>query len=91
MGPEVAKIVEWICAANPQMRDVDPDADLIESRIIGSLAFAEYLGRIEALSGRAIDPDTLDLEDLRTLRRLEQAYFTPGSEGAVAARRDLSP
>ena len=75
MSPEVETIAAWIRCLHPELVEVDPDLDLIETRLIDSLAFAEYLIRVEQLAAAPIDADTLNVDDFRTLRRLERAFF----------------
>jgi acyl carrier protein len=76
VSPEIAKIVEWIQTLHPELTGIDHDLDLIESRTIDSLAFAEFLIRVEQLARVRIDMETVDLEDFRTLRGLERAFFS---------------
>jgi len=78
MAPEIATIVDWIRSRHPDLAAVDPEVDLIENRIIDSLAFAEFIILVERLAGRAVDVDAMDVDDFRTLARLDRAFFARG-------------
>lgn len=49
-------VVAWIRDRNPELaRTPAPDEDLIEGRVIDSLAFLEFIYLLEELTGRPID------------------------------------
>lgn len=50
-----------------------PDDDLIESGELDSLRFVELLLGIEALTGKQLSPQHLDLDDLRTPNSIVEA------------------
>ncbi|PKV88646.1 phosphopantetheine-binding protein [Streptomyces sp. TLI_146] len=76
---ELAEVVAWIGRRHPEAAGIGPDDDLIESRLIDSLGFLEFIVLIERLSGRPVDVETLDLDDFRSLSRIERAFFSgPG-------------
>jgi len=78
MHPELDQVVEWILARHPELTELDPDCDLIDNRLIDSMSFLEFIALIERLTGRPVDPETLDLDDFRTLNRIEHAFFPAG-------------
>ncbi|HTJ72541.1 MAG TPA: hypothetical protein VL551_33695 [Actinospica sp.] len=51
------------------------DLDLIENRILDSLAVVEFLLLIEECSGRPASLTAVSAEDLRTLRSIERSFF----------------
>lgn len=72
------QIKQWILDRHSEVPDIDPDFDLLESRLIDSLAFVEFLVLVSRLSGEDIDMETIDLDDFRTLRSIEARYFRAG-------------
>lgn len=74
MSPLAAGVVTWITARHPDVGDIDPDHDLIESRLVDSLRLVELIMLIERITGRPVDVDTLDIADLRSLNSLDRAF-----------------
>jgi acyl carrier protein len=66
------RVKKWLLARRPEIGDLAPDQDLVESRVIDSLSFLEFVYFLEELTGREIQvtPDTV--QSLRTLRSIEQ-------------------
>jgi hypothetical protein len=74
------ELIRWIRSKNPDLEgDIAPDTDLIESRLIESLSFMEFVELIEELSGERIDFDTLSIDDFRTLDRINKKFFPPSA------------
>lgn len=73
--PFAADVTDWI-AGNYRRRTgedpgpIDIDADLIESRILDSLSIMNFIAFLEELRGREILPSEIDVETLRTVRRI---------------------
>lgn len=67
------------------------DADLLESGVLDSLQLVELLLLIEQRFGRRIHIESIDLDDLRSLKRLAQLVAEPGAAQSnvreVASRR----
>jgi acyl carrier protein len=76
MSDQMAAVEKFIRDRNPTLDRLDDDLDLIDSRAINSLAFVEFIFLLEELSGEAIDPEALDLENFRTLPAIEAHFFT---------------
>ncbi|MFG1914969.1 hypothetical protein [Micromonospora sp. NPDC048898] len=75
MGME--EIVKWIRSKHPDLQgEIGPDTDLIESRLIASVSFLEFVGLLEALTGERIDIAALDISDFRTLGRINEKFLT---------------
>lgn len=74
---ELTAVRDWIVASNEEASpsDIDIDTDLIESRLIDSMAFAEFLFVLEDLCGKPIPLDDLDLDVFRTLRSIQSHFF----------------
>ncbi|OLZ62600.1 hypothetical protein AV521_41505 [Streptomyces sp. IMTB 2501] len=75
MSRPVTQVKEWILRRHPDRSDIPADLDLIENRLIDSLAFAEFLFLLEELSGRSIDRDNLQVDDFRTLTSIEEKFL----------------
>jgi acyl carrier protein len=58
----------WLRDRNPAAGEIDLDTDLIDSRIIDSLAFTEFLLFLEDVVGHEITLDAKSVVALRTLR-----------------------
>jgi acyl carrier protein len=69
------EVKNWILAKHTDRQDVGADEDLIDTRLVDSLSFIEFIYVIEQASGTKIDMDTLDLGDLRTLAAIEKRFF----------------
>ncbi|MFE6222584.1 acyl carrier protein [Streptomyces sp. NPDC057854] len=68
-------IVDWIRERNPTIESVPADLDLIESRLIDSLGFMEFVLLLEDLIGRELQLDQIDVNHFRTLRSLTDHYL----------------
>ncbi|TCO44781.1 acyl carrier protein [Actinocrispum wychmicini] len=75
----VDQVREWILGRHPELDDVGPDVNLIESRLVDSLSFIELVYVIEGASGAEIDFDTIDLADFQTISAIDKAFFTRGA------------
>jgi acyl carrier protein len=51
------------------------DCDLIENRILDSLAFVEFILLVEEHSGREISIDSVSKEDFRTIESIRKRFF----------------
>lgn len=79
---------QWLLEANPELTGVADDEDIIDSRILSSLQFVEFILYVERIRGAAIDFDELDIDAVRTLRDIEQNYLTPSESGSPATSRE---
>ncbi|GAB2745840.1 acyl carrier protein [Kitasatospora kifunensis] len=75
MSSSVDQVKAWILKRHPERTDIPADLDLIDNRLIDSLAFAEFLFLLEELGGQTIDRGSLVVDDFRTLARIEQKYL----------------
>ncbi|NLU66117.1 acyl carrier protein [Streptomyces sp. HNM0574] len=76
MSEGLEQVKQWILKRHPERTDIAPDADLIENRLIDSLSFVEFVFLLEQLSGRTIDMDSLEVDEIRTLAAIEEQFFT---------------
>jgi acyl carrier protein len=77
----MVEVVRWIKAKAQIVDDPAPDADLIDSRLIDSLTFVEFLFLVEQLSGRPVLSQQIQLEHFRTLRDIEENFFATQPRG----------
>lgn len=72
-----ATVRAWLINANAEAASVhlEPDTDIIESRILDSLQIVEFVLFLEEKSGRAILAEDLDPDTLRTLASIHACYF----------------
>lgn len=77
MEAPLQQLKGWILTRHPERKDIPVDLDLIDNRLIDSLSFVEFLFLLEQLSGRSIDMDTIDVEDIRRLEVIEKQFFSP--------------
>ncbi|MEU3691863.1 nitronate monooxygenase [Streptomyces narbonensis] len=68
-------IVDWLRERNPTVGDIPEDLDLIESRLIDSLGFMEFILLLEDLIGRELSLDRIDVNQFRTLRALTDNFL----------------
>lgn len=68
-------VKKWILSKRPERTDIPSDLDLIDTRLVDSLSFVEFIFVIEQASGRVIDTESLDLNQLRTLEAIERSFF----------------
>ncbi|MBO4271873.1 phosphopantetheine-binding protein [Microbispora triticiradicis] len=71
----IDQIKEWILAKHKNRTDVGADEDLIDSRLVDSLSFVEFVFLIQEVSGVEIDMDTLNISDIRTLAAIEKHFL----------------
>jgi acyl carrier protein len=69
----------WLCQANPAAAamNLDPDTDIIDSRILESLQVVEFILFLEQKSGRTILVEHLNPATLRTLNSIYATFFEP--------------
>jgi acyl carrier protein len=71
----INEVRNWVLAKHTDRQDIGKDEDLIETRLVDSLSFVEFIFVIEQASGVEIDLEALDLDDLRTLTAIEKRFF----------------
>ncbi|MFI7497617.1 acyl carrier protein [Streptomyces sp. NPDC049687] len=81
------RIVDWIMEKNPHLtQPPGKDDDLIEGRLIDSLAFLEFVYLLEEVTETSIDLSTITAEDFRSLAAIETRFLAAAGQGAEAAR-----
>ncbi|MFF3889172.1 acyl carrier protein [Streptomyces sp. NPDC001914] len=72
------EIITWIRSKNPELDgEISGDTDLIESRLIASISFLEFISLLEDLSGKSIDVGSLSVDDFRTIDRIKENFLVP--------------
>ncbi|MET7440144.1 acyl carrier protein [Streptomyces sp. NPDC004082] len=66
---------DWILERNPDLTELEPETDIIGSRIVDSLQFVELVLYIEDLRGTALESNDVSLDSFRTLKGIEQNFF----------------
>ena len=72
MQDQMDQIKAWLLAKKPEIEDMDPDFDIIESRVIDSLSFTEFIIFLEEVTGREIELQTESVLAFRTLRSIQE-------------------
>lgn len=71
------EVITWLRSKHPDLEmEIARDTDLIESRLIASVSFLEFVGLLEELSGEPIDVSSLRVDDFRTLDRIDEKFLT---------------
>ena len=71
----IDQVRQWLEDRNKQRITITNDLDLIEVRLVDSLSFVEFIYAISEASGKEVDPEYIELENLRTLSAIERFYF----------------
>jgi len=75
VDPRMQTVVEFLRQRRGVTEPIGWDDDLIDTRILDSLAFVEFLMLLEELRGAEIDTATIDVDQFRTLERIHRAFF----------------
>ncbi|MGW1642796.1 4'-phosphopantetheinyl transferase superfamily protein [Streptomyces lavendulae] len=75
MSEGLQLVKNWLLARHEELDDIAPDLDLIENRLIDSLSFVEFVFLLEQHSGRSIQMETLEVDEIRTLAAIETHFF----------------
>jgi acyl carrier protein len=75
------EVKRWLLDRKPDLADLDLDLDLIENRVLDSLAFVKFIIFLESLIGREIQPTALSPSTFRTLRSIRDGLLAsiPGT------------
>ncbi|MFG3529923.1 acyl carrier protein [Streptomyces sp. NPDC047917] len=75
MDDAIKPVVDWLRERNPTVEEIPEDLDLIENRLIDSLAFMEFILLLEDVIGRELHLDQIDVNQFRTLRSLTDHFL----------------
>lgn len=76
-GSKIDQVREWLLEYRPQLKEssdveIDLDLDLIESRVIDSLGFMNFVFFLEELTGRDLIAEAQSANSFRTLRIIQE-------------------
>jgi acyl carrier protein len=74
--PQLAAVTNWLLRKKPALGEIDLDLDLIESRVIDSLGFLDFVFFLEELTGRELKTDAQSVKAFRTLRSIRDQVLT---------------
>jgi acyl carrier protein len=81
----LAAVKQFLLARKPGLGDnIDLDLDLIETRVIDSLGFLDFVFFLEQLTGRELETDAESVKVFRTLRSLRDHVLAAPPAGATA-------
>jgi len=73
----VDELLTWFKEKDPEHNvSIPRDVDLIETRLIDSLNFLEFVILLERVSGKSVDLSSLNVDDFRTLERIETGFLS---------------
>ncbi|MFP5261892.1 MAG: acyl carrier protein [Blastocatellia bacterium] len=64
----ILTVKRWLMARKRELKEIGPDTDLIEGRVIDSLGFIEFIHLLERVSGHAINLNAQSVNSFRTPR-----------------------
>jgi acyl carrier protein len=71
----VEKLKRFLRENTKAVRAFSDTDDLIETGILDSLRFLDFIHLIEEESGKTIDMEDLNIDDFRTIERISEVYF----------------
>lgn len=74
-GSAMDLVIDHLRRANAAVDAQNWDQDLIDGRILDSLAFVEFLFLLEEITGNRVAPEEIDVENFRTLNRINSAFL----------------
>ncbi len=74
-GNALETITQWLLQRKPELTHIPPDLDLIENRVLDSLSLVEFLFLLEQETGTSHDPESLEVDDFRTLRNIDKRFL----------------
>ena len=72
---QLDEVKRWFLDKKPDLVDLDLDFDLIENRVLDSLAFVTFIIFLESLTGREIPPSAFSPSTFRTLRSIHDGLL----------------
>lgn len=68
-------VIDFLTSERAHLGEIDPTADLIESRVLDSLRFVEFLYFIEEQTGEEVSLEDISPEDFRTVEAIVNRFF----------------
>jgi acyl carrier protein len=76
--PTIDIAVQYLKSKQPELTEIPPDLDLIESRVLDSVGFVGFLVLLAEHTGEEIRMEEVTPEDFRTLDAIEKRFFGAG-------------
>ncbi len=86
MDDKLRLVVAWLRERNSALDVIPPDLDLVENRLVDSLAFMEFILLLEDLIGRELPMEELNVDQFRTLDAISANFLRPENNGDSAGR-----
>ena len=74
MRDAMQEIRNYIINKNDSISEIEDHADIIESRLIDSLQFVDFVFFIEEVTGNKIELESINIEDFRTIDSIRRAF-----------------
>jgi hypothetical protein len=78
MTNSINALKNWLAIRNPQGGEIGFQQDLIDTKVVDSISFTEFVYYIEELSGREINIQQETLMAFRTLASISSRFFAQG-------------
>ncbi len=75
MSSNIDMVRQYIASKLKGARKFEDHDDIFENRLIDSLQFVEFTIYIEELTGKKVDLETINLDDFRTISKIERVFF----------------
>lgn len=72
----ITPVTNFLLTLRPDLATIDDDLDLIENRVLDSLAFVNFLYVLEEHTGQEISLEEVTPEDFRTLAAIRKRFFS---------------
>jgi hypothetical protein len=73
----IDRVRSWLLERNPGVADIGLDQDIIDSRLIDSVAFPELLILLEEITGKELELTRANVGAFRTLRGIRDEVLAP--------------
>lgn len=77
---QLERVRGWLLNRRPGLTEIDLDLDLIESRVIDSLGFLDFVFFLEELTGRELQSELQSVGSFRTLRAIQGNILRMGGD-----------
>jgi hypothetical protein len=81
----IKQVERWLLDRRPELTGLEANYDLIENRILDSLAFLSFINFIQELTGQELNVDAHSANSFRTLQLIRDAILAPISSGEANA------
>ncbi|MCY4045314.1 MAG: hypothetical protein OXE99_09560, partial [Cellvibrionales bacterium] len=76
------QIKEWLLNKNTSIESIDDDQDILESRVLDSLQFVNFLMFIESIRGNRIEQEDIVPENFKTVNVILSCFFQAAMSGS---------